>query len=156
MKQGTLIYPHSFPNKSRITRILCFCRSAEEASTLIDNGADLAGGVSLVKQIQAGEVDWTQFDHILSSADIIEEIEPLRSIMRKKMPQLGKTISVDIFGLLQAYRKSVIYNVKRDAYENDYAQVSVPLARLDMNINQVEDNLKLLFTEVIIRRCYIR
>ncbi|OQR75526.1 39S ribosomal protein L1 [Tropilaelaps mercedesae] len=146
--QGTLIYPHAFPNKSRITKILCFCQSGEEATLLMENGADLAGGAALVKKVASGEVDFSVYDHVLTSVDMVDEIQALKSILRKKMPSTRKTISADLLTMVKGYRKSVIYEVKRDIYEPDYAQVSVPLARLDMPLDHIEDNLKLLFIEV--------
>lgn len=114
----------------------------------MENGADLAGGAALVKKILTGEVDFTIYDHILSAADMVEEIQPLRTMLRKKLPTAGKTISQDILGLVKDFRKSILYEVKRDGYEPDYAQFSVPLGRLDMPLEQLEANLKLLFTEV--------
>lgn len=120
---------------------------------LMENGADLAGGTALVKKIVAGEVDWTSFDHILSSADMVEELQPLRSLLKKKLPEAGKTMSVDPLALVQAFRKSIVYDVKRDVYEPDYAQVSVPLARLDMPLDEIDANLKMLFTEVRCMNC---
>ncbi|XP_022660497.1 39S ribosomal protein L1, mitochondrial-like [Varroa destructor] len=146
--EGTLLYPHVFPNKSRITKILCFCRSSDDAVKLMDNGADLAGGTALVKKITAGEIDHTLYDHILSSVDMMEELLPLRNILKKKMPTPQKTMTSDPFTLVKLFRKSVVYEARKDPYEPDYAQFSVPLARLDMPLDQIKANLKFLFTEV--------
>ena len=144
-----MLLPHSFEFKRQVTRILCFCKSADEATEALERGANLAGGEQLVKKIEQGEIDATSFDTVLCHVNMFDAIMPLKNILKKQMPKLGQTeyISDDVLSLIERHRKAIVHTAKGDPYEPDYASFSIPIAT-QMPIEQIQDNVRGLFDGV--------
>lgn len=145
-----MLLPHFFEYKRQITRILCFCKSADEAAEALERGANLAGGEQLVKKIEQGEVDISSFDTVICHLNMYDAIAPLKNILKKQMPKLGQAeyVSEDVLSLIERHRKAVVYSAQGDHYEPDYASFSIPIATLQMSVEQIHDNVRELFVGV--------
>lgn len=116
----------------------------------MEKGANLAGGEQLVKKIEQGEVDVASFDTIICHVNMYDAIAPLKNILKKQMPKPGQAdaISDDVLSLIERHRKAVTYIARGDHYEPDFATFTAPIARLDMPIEHIKENVQELFDGV--------
>jgi ribosomal protein L1, bacterial/chloroplast len=92
MVRGTVVLPHG---TGKVVRVIVFA-SGEKAQEALRAGADEAGGVDLVKRIEAG---WLDFDVALATPDSMGQVGKLGKILGRRglmpNPKSG-TITFDI------------------------------------------------------------
>ncbi|GIY29771.1 uncharacterized protein CEXT_284511 [Caerostris extrusa] len=145
---GILNFPHEFQTFKK-NRIVVICKSPEDQLLATDAGASYAGSATLVKQILAGSISKEDFDFLVCHPDMLKEVNTLRGILGRKFPNTSnKLLRIDIAEAVKGFMNGVEYNLKHSNSELDFGWVDVPFGRLDMPIEQLEENLKTVLNHV--------
>lgn len=146
--------------------IIAFSKTGECQKEAIDGGAQLAGGVDLIKQIQSGAVSLQNFQYIIAHPDILPELVVLRGLMKRRFPnpKLG-TLDVDLGALAERFLNGISYSAKKDEIEKDFGLIDTCIGTLDMENKHLESNFGDLVRDVntmrpkrdggFIRRCLL-
>ncbi|KAL0274965.1 UNVERIFIED_CONTAM: hypothetical protein PYX00_002974 [Menopon gallinae] len=146
--KNILKYPNLFDYgfKKKIL-VLCEEKYVMEAR---EKGADLAGGVNTIKLIRKGEIDLTQFDTVIGHMDIYQDINGIRSKLLQKMPRLNNgSLTMDIFNAIQRFKYGIEYGVNLSAKERNFGWIEMPLGKLDMENDMLEENLTALIVDIL-------
>lgn len=130
-------------------KILVFTKGQESIDAAINAGATLAGGADLVKQIQNGDLNLGEFDHVLAQTAILPEIVPLRGLMKKKFPNVkNSTLGNDIKEMVTRAMIGIQYGAAKDDYQKNFGLVTTQIGTLEMPVEHLEDNLKNLLIDI--------
>lgn len=129
--------------------ILAFSKSNDVQKAALDAGAQLAGGVDLIKQIQNGAVSLQNFGFFLAHPDILPELVALRGLMKRKFPapKYG-TLNVDLGAATSMYLNGINYTATKDDHEKDFGLIETIIGHLDMEIEHLEGNFSSLIKDV--------
>ncbi|XP_055943273.1 39S ribosomal protein L1, mitochondrial-like [Argiope bruennichi] len=145
---GILSFPHEFKTV-RKNRIAVICKNPDDQAAATDAGASYAGSATLVKQILAGSVSKEDFDFLICHPDMLKEVNALRGILAKKFPNTRNgLLRLDIAEAVKSFLNGVEYNLKRSNLEIDFGWVDIPFGRLDMPIEQLEENFRFALNSV--------
>lgn len=101
--------------------IIVFTKLPEQQKEATEAGAQLAGGVELIKSIQNGDVNLLDFQHIIAHPNILPELAPLRGLMKKKFPSPNHgTLSVDMAATTLKFLNGISYSARKDEFEKDF------------------------------------
>ncbi|NXG72904.1 RM01 protein, partial [Baryphthengus martii] len=130
--------PHRFTEE--LNKVLVFTENEQEAEIARENGADVVGGVELIKWILEDEI---QADFYVAVPAIMPKLIPLRSKLRRKYPSTKRnSLGHDIPKMLQFFREGLEYTVE------DECVIKTRIARLDMAPEQIIANLKAVINDV--------
>ena len=140
--------PHKFEHGDE-RAIIAFSKTASVRQEALDAGAQLAGGVDLIKQIQNGGVSLQNFQYIIAHPDILPELVPLRGVMKRRFPnpKMG-TLAVDLTGVTERLLHGISYSAKKDEHEKDFGLVEAVVGTLDMDSRCLEENFAALVQDV--------
>jgi len=140
MVRTTLVLPHG-TGKSR--RIAVFA-TGEKAREAEDAGADVVGGEDLVKQVQAGQID---FDVALATPDVMGLVGRIGRILgpRGLMPNpKAGTVTFDIAKAIREVQGGRI-EVRNDRLGNVHA----PIGKASFDDAKLRDNFAALMEAVV-------
>jgi large subunit ribosomal protein L1 len=83
--QGNANIQHHFDQEIKRT-IIMFSKNPEHMSPGLSAGAVLAGGVELVKGLQAGDVTFRNVDYVVATQEILPELAPIRGLFKLQYP----------------------------------------------------------------------
>jgi large subunit ribosomal protein L1 len=140
MVRSSVLLPHG-TGKTR--RIAVFA-TGEKAREAIEAGADVVGGDDLVKQVQAGEID---FDVALATPDVMGMVGRLGKILgpRGLMPNpKSGTVTFDIGKAVKDVQGGrVEFRVDR------FGIVHVPVGKVSFDDNALRDNFAALMEAIV-------
>jgi large subunit ribosomal protein L1 len=129
--------------------IVAFSKDVAVQKEALDAGAELAGGVELIKQIQSGAVLLQNFQFIIAHPDILPELVPLRGLMRRRFPNpKSGTLDVDLNTVTKRFIHGVSYSAKKDEVEKDFGLVETIIGTLDMDSKHLEANFAALVEDL--------
>jgi ribosomal protein L1 len=129
--------------------IVAFSKDVAVQKEALDAGAELAGGVELIKQIQSGAVLLQNFQFIIAHPDILPELVPLRGLMRRRFPNpKSGTLDVDLNTVTKRFIHGVSYSAKKDEVEKDFGLVETIIGTLDMDSKHLEANFAALIEDL--------
>ncbi|XP_076631573.1 mitochondrial ribosomal protein L1 isoform X1 [Colletes latitarsis] len=129
--------------------VLALSKSKEDQNIAKESGADFAGGVELIKQIQAGDFSYKEFDYIVAHPNILPDLIVIRGLLRKKFPNVHTgTLGTDIGILIERCKRAIQYTAQPDKTFKNYGVIDVAFGTLDMEINQLEKNFSSLINNV--------
>lgn len=142
-------------------------QSEADQNAALEAGADLVGGVNLVKQIKVGEVMPSDYNYIVSHVDMLNELSNIRGILRKQYPSTGKGIflsthfkienyfvflileccisgsmGVDMKSLIMRFKNGLEYVAEKDNVTHDFGWIEVSVGHVSV-------------LEIFIRKCDI-
>uniref|UniRef100_T1IXS5 39S ribosomal protein L1, mitochondrial n=1 Tax=Strigamia maritima TaxID=126957 RepID=T1IXS5_STRMM len=124
-------------------------RRPEEEEAAINAGAYLVVKPDYVKKIKKGEVPHDDFDYCVTTPDVIPEVVPIRGILNKKFPNQRKgTAGFDIGAMVKKLSHCIEYRIVGNPPEPQFAWLNVPIGKLGMSSNQIEENLTSLLDDV--------
>jgi large subunit ribosomal protein L1 len=140
MVRSSVLLPHG-TGKTR--RIAVFA-TGEKAREAIEAGADLVGGDDLVKQVQAGEID---FDVALATPDVMGMVGRLGKILgpRGLMPNpKSGTVTFDIGKAVKDVQGGrVEFRVDR------FGIIHVPIGKVSFDDSRLRDNFAALMDAIV-------
>ncbi|XP_044262259.1 39S ribosomal protein L1, mitochondrial [Tribolium madens] len=133
--------------------IIAFAKTPPALKEALDAGAQLAGGVDLIKQIQNGAVSLQNFKYIIAHPDILPELVALRGLMKRRFPnpKMG-TLDVDLGGVVSRFVNGISYTAKKDEHEKDFGLIETVIGTLDMDLRHLEGNFGALVKDVYTMR----
>lgn len=90
----------------------------------LENGAALAGGVEIIKDIQVGNVSISDYHYVVAHPEILPEIVAVRGLMKKKFPNpKNDTLGMDVPELVTRYLNGINYQAQKDMSQQDFGVV---------------------------------
>ncbi|KAJ8937493.1 hypothetical protein NQ314_011883 [Rhamnusium bicolor] len=140
--------PHKFDNGEDRT-IIAFSKSAECQKEASEAGAQLSGGVELIKQIQNGQVSLQDFQFIVAHPEILPELVTLRGLMKRRFPNpRAGTLDANLGQVVERFINGVNYSAIKDEHEKDFGIIETFIGTLNMDASQLEENFAALIRDV--------
>jgi len=145
---NVISYPHEFKAGSKKT-VIAFAKGPEEQKIAYDAGASLAGGMELIKEIQTGELQTSEFDYVVAHPSILGELSAIRGLLKKKFPniKLGN-LGMDMKKLVIRFIKGVEFRSIQDEADRSLGIVNAPVGRLPMEPEKIDENIATLLEMV--------
>lgn len=141
--RDTLVLPHQFTEEKKI---LVFAKG-EKADEAREAGAAYVGDTDLVEKIKGG---WLDFDVAVATPDMMKDVGRLGPILGRRglMPNpKTRTVTFDITDAINELKQG------RVEYRSDKTGVvHLPIGKVSMDPNQIEENLHVILTEVVKKR----
>ncbi|KAL5019280.1 hypothetical protein ScPMuIL_005002 [Solemya velum] len=148
--KSTILLPHHFDDSSEKT-CLVICKTEEDKDKALSLGAKFAGGPEIIKQIQDGDIEKTEFDFVMATPDMVTEIMAIRSLLREKFPAKAKgNLSSNIEGMMELFTKGLTYESTKP--EQHLGMLQVPLGRLNMSVDELAENFSALVKSICSHR----
>lgn len=145
---GILTYPNMFEYK-RNRRIVAICKSPHDQEIATNAGAIMAGSTDLIKMIKTKTLTKEHFDHIVSHTDMIIPLSEIRGVLKEHFPnKIRGNFGTDMDQLVKKFVEGIDFQCVKDDYEKDYAWVEAIIGRLNMNIEQLQQNLSYFLERV--------
>jgi large subunit ribosomal protein L1 len=140
MVRSSVLLPHG---TGKVRRIAVFA-TGEKAKEALDAGADLVGGEDLVKQVQAGEID---FEVALATPDLMGQVGRLGKILgpRGMMPNpKSGTVTFDIGKAVRDVQGGrVEFRVDR------FGIIHVPVGKVSFDDDKLRENFTALMEAIV-------
>ncbi|XP_013781447.1 39S ribosomal protein L1, mitochondrial-like [Limulus polyphemus] len=146
---GTIKLPYELKMDNNKKKVLVFCKDSEDQTGALKAGAFMAGSSGVIKQIQTGELTVQDFDHVVAHIDMLAELGTIRGLLKKSFPNRNKgNLGTDIVPLVELFVQGVDYKSNKDEHELDFGWVDVPIGRLNMETNELQQNLFTVLNQV--------
>lgn len=145
---GILLYPNKFGFGGQ-RKIIAICKSESDKEASRIAGAEIIGANEIVRSIKTGQIIFSDFDDLVCHGDMLIEVYPIRGILGKKFPTKSRgNLGFDMGRLVNNFVNGVEFKCQRDEFEQDYGWVELSFGKLDMTIEQLQENLEHLFINV--------
>uniref|UniRef100_A0A6B2E7X8 Putative 50s ribosomal protein l1 ic n=1 Tax=Phlebotomus kandelakii TaxID=1109342 RepID=A0A6B2E7X8_9DIPT len=132
---------HSF-SQGVDRQIIVFTKTKESAKEAMQAGATIAGGAELIRDVQNGEVQLSDYQYVLAHPEVLPELVTLRGLMKKKFPNpKNGSLGVDIPSMVQHFKNGIEYSAIRDENQRDFGLITTTIGSLNMDIDHLEKNL---------------
>lgn len=146
--QRTALIPHKFSHGEERT-VLVFAKGQDIIAEAQKAGATMVGGVELIKDIQNGKLQLTDFEYVLAHPNMLAELVVLRGLMRKKFPNpKSGTLGTEISEMVQRFLNGIKYKASKDEYQQDFGLIETCIGTLDMDPKHLQENLEYLLKDV--------
>ena len=139
--RGTVSLPHGTGKKQKITALTADADAAKKA------GAEFAGGEELIKEIQAGKIN---FDILVAEPSFMPKLAPVAKILgpRGLMPSpKNGTVSPDVIKAIEELSKGKV------AFKNDNTgNLHLMVGRTSFSEDNLKQNIESAFNAVKISR----
>lgn len=116
--------PHKFEHGEERT-VIAFSKSTDTYDDIRNAGAQLVGGVELIKNIQNGVLSLQDFQYIIAHPNILPELAALRGLMKRKFPNPNHgTLDPDLVKTTERFLNGICYTAVKDEYEKTFGSVN--------------------------------
>lgn len=130
----------SLPYSMDASQVVLVFAEGEQAEAARKAGADIVGGLELIKQVEEGEL---VFDHALCTLDFLPNIKHMPRILKQKMPNTRRgTATNDIASILPNYKSSSKFVCDR------HGDIHQTIGDTSFSLEQLEANITALIKEV--------
>ncbi|XP_058451567.1 large ribosomal subunit protein uL1 [Malaya genurostris] len=147
--QRMVAIPHKFKqNENR--NILVFAKGQDILKEATDAGATLVGGIELIKEIQNGDLQLTEYPFVLAHQNILPDLVVIRGLLKKAKfpnPRHG-TLGVNLPEMIERYLHGIQYSAEKDENQKDFGSIVACLGMLEMDSKHLEENLSTLLMDV--------
>ncbi|XP_058812444.1 large ribosomal subunit protein uL1m [Topomyia yanbarensis] len=147
--QRMVAIPHRFEhNENR--NIIVFAKGQDVLKEATDAGATLVGGVELIKEIQNGDLQLTEYPFVLAHPNILPDLVVIRGLLKKSKfpnPRQG-TLGVNIPEMIERFSHGIQYSATKDENQKDFGSIVACLGTLEMEDKHLEQNLSTLLLDV--------
>ena len=141
--------PHIFTYGQPQRTVLAFCKNPQEQENAKNAGADLVGGIELIKKIQNGTFAFKEYDCIVAHADILTDLLLVRGLLKKRFPNLrAGTLGNNMSQLVRKYKDGIGYTAEPHKSFKEYGQINVTFGLLNMDTQELEENFSSLINDV--------
>lgn len=130
--------------------IIVFAKGQEALKEATDAGATLVGGVELIKEIQNGDLQLSEYPFVLAHPNILPDLVVIRGLLKKSKfpnPRLG-TLGTNLAEMIERYSHGIQYSAERDENQKDYGTIRATIGTLQMDHQKLEQNLSILLQDV--------
>ena len=146
--KGIISYPNKFDFKAN-RRIIAICKKDEDKYDAKEGGADVVGGTEIIKMLQKGDLNMSNFDDLVCHGDLLIELAQIKGILGYSFPsKLKGNLGFDMKKLVNQFVNGIDYKCVKDEFEPDLGWVRVPFGRLNMNDEDLEQNFKFLLSTI--------
>lgn len=129
--------------------ILVFTKGQENLEIARKAGATLIGGPEIVKDIQNGDLQLSDYQYVVAHPNILPDLVPIRGLMKKKFPNpKNGTLGVNLAELVTRFMNGVQYSAMKDENQNDFGLISTTIGTLNMDPKHLEENLVSLLKDI--------
>lgn len=133
--------------------ILVFTKGQENVELARQAGATHVGGPELVKNIQNGDLQLTDYQYVIAHPNILPDMVPIRGLMKKKFPNpKSGTLGVNLDELIAKFMNGIQYSAVKDEHQPDFGLVTATFGTLNMDPKHLEENLVSLIKDVNMSR----
>ncbi|XP_055532299.1 50S ribosomal protein L1 [Wyeomyia smithii] len=147
--QRMVAIPHKFPTTEN-RNIIVFAKGQDVLKEASDAGATLVGGVELIKEIQNGDLQLSEYPFILAHPNILPDLVVIRGLLKKSKfpnPRNG-TLGVNMAEMIEKYSHGIQYSAEKDEYQKDFGSIVACVGTLQMDVKCLEQNLSALLSDV--------
>ena len=139
--KNTIEAPHPFETGVK-QNVVLLCKEKKDIELALQLGATKAGGAEIIKLIKDGVMKKKDFDHILATPDMKQEVLGLRGPLREETPDVrtGK-ISDDVETMLKFFLHGITYEVVK--VTDALGKLQVPIGTLDMPVDWLVENFNI-------------
>lgn len=140
--------PHMFA-VSHKRFVLAFTDDITTHALAKDAGAEIVGGVDLIKKVIKGTFRTDDFDYIVAHENVLNSLVSIRALVRGKFPSpVNGCLGTDIVALVRHVMTGVEINVEQDDTHPAYGVIDVVVGTLDMPDEHLEANIQTVFKEI--------
>lgn len=119
--------PHRFDHGEERS-ILALSKSSEIYDDIRNAGAQLVGGLDLIKSIQSGSLSLQDFKYILAHPNILPELSALRGLMKRKFPNPNSgTLDGDLVKATEKFLHGICYSLVKDEHEPEFGTINAAI-----------------------------
>uniref|UniRef100_A0A1Y9HAI6 39S ribosomal protein L1, mitochondrial n=1 Tax=Anopheles farauti TaxID=69004 RepID=A0A1Y9HAI6_9DIPT len=147
--QRMVAIPHRFEHGEN-RNIIVFAKGQDPLQEAKDAGATLVGGLELIKEIQNGDLQLSEYPFVLAHPNILPELVVLRGLLKKNKfpnPRSG-TLGVNLGEMIEKYAHGINYSASRDEQQKDFGSIVACIGTLQMETKHLESNLSALLQDV--------
>ncbi|KAJ8954952.1 hypothetical protein NQ318_000382 [Aromia moschata] len=148
--------PHKYDHGEERT-VIAFSKTPELQKEAIDAGAQLSGGVELIKQIQNGQISLQDFQFTVADPEILPELVVLRGLMKRRFPNpRSGTLDTNLRAMVERFMHGISYTASADGYQKEYGLIETVIGtyqgnikfQLDMDVKHLEENFAALVRDI--------
>ncbi|KFB43342.1 AGAP001738-PA-like protein [Anopheles sinensis] len=147
--QRMVAVPHRFEHGEN-RNIIVFAKGQEPLKEAKDAGASLVGGMELIKEIQNGDLQLSEYPFVLAHPNILPELVVIRGLLKKNKfpnPRSG-TLGVNLAEMIEKYAHGINYAATKDEQQKDFGSIVACIGTLQMDTKHLESNLAALLQDV--------
>lgn len=116
--------PHKFDQEQERS-ILAFTKATETYDDIRNAGAQLVGGVDIIKNIQSGALSLQDFNYVIAHPNILPELAALRGLMKRNFPNPNHgTLDTDLVKTTERFVHGICYTAIKDEHEKEFGTVN--------------------------------
>ncbi|KAF5300097.1 hypothetical protein FQA39_LY11289 [Lamprigera yunnana] len=143
-----LSIPHKFDHGQSRT-IIVFTKEPQVQIDVRNAGADLSGGIELIKELQNGNLSLHDFQYVIAHPNILPELVAVRGLMKRKFPNpKNGTLDIDLTSAVTKFLSGIEYSATKDEHEKDFGLIETVIGTLDMDEKHLEENFVSLIRDV--------
>lgn len=147
--QRMVAIPHKFEHGEN-RNIIVFAKGQDLLKEATDAGAALVGGIELIKEVQNGDLQLSEYPFVLAHPNILPDLVVIRGLLKKSKfpnPRNG-TLGTDLKDMIQRYSHGIQYSADKDESQKDFGSIVACIGTLEMDAKQVEENLTTLLNDI--------
>ncbi|XP_019563891.3 large ribosomal subunit protein uL1 [Aedes albopictus] len=147
--QRMVAIPHKFEHGEN-RNIIVFAKGQENLKEATDAGATLVGGVELIKEIQNGDLQVSEYPYVLAHPNILPDLVVIRGLLKKNKfpnPRHG-TLGVELADMVKRYLHGIQYSAEKDENQKNFGQIVASVGTLEMDAKKLEENLATLLKDI--------
>jgi len=146
--KGIISFPNGF-DYSVNRKIIAICKKEEDQKAAKEAGADVVGGSDIIRMLQVGDLNISNFDDLICHGDMLIELAAIRGVLMGVFPSKQRgNLGFDMKKLVTHFVKGIDYKCVKDEFELDFGWVRVPFGRLNMSGEELEQNFKFLLSNI--------
>lgn len=140
--------PYTFDHGEE-RNVMFLARTQEVLQEAQKAGATLTGGVELIKNIQNGSLQLSDYQFVLAHPNILSDLVVLRGLMKKRFPSpKSGTLGVEVTEMVKRFLCGIEYKAVKDEHQPDFGSIETTIGKLNMDAGQLEENLVSLLKDV--------
>ncbi|XP_076678660.1 mitochondrial ribosomal protein L1 [Andrena cerasifolii] len=133
--------------------ILAFCKTSDGVQAAKDAGASFVGGTELIKQIQAGDFPYKEYNYVVAHTDILPDLLLIRGLLKRKFPNVKTgNLGNHMDRLVTKFKEGIQYSAIPMEDHKQYGQIDVVFGTLNMDIKQLEENFSALIKDILVMK----
>lgn len=127
--------PHKFDHGEERS-VIAFSKLTDTYEEIRNAGAQLVGGVDIIKAIQSGAVSLQDFQYIIAHPNILPELAALRGLMKRKFPNPSHgTLEADLVKTTERFLNGICYTAVKDEYEKNFGTINAAFGTVSSRLS---------------------
>ncbi|XP_033343107.2 mitochondrial ribosomal protein L1 isoform X1 [Megalopta genalis] len=140
--------PHPFDQQTNRT-ILAFCKKTSDIEDAMAAGANHAGGVEIIRQIQNGSFAYKEYSYIVAHVDILPDLLLIRGLLKLKFPHVKiGNLGTDMGNLVKKFKQGMVYKLQPNPHFKEFGTIDCAFGTLNMDIEHLKANFDALIKNI--------